>query len=610
MELLPILIRIPCVWMMITAFFHFLPAAEDEKKKLMKRRDWWLLSLIASAYAVVSFTALGTVRFPATTWQPSEAAQSFILEFTESTKFDAVYMIYGEGDNNSNPRTWQLGIRGITVEGSNDLENWELLCTPENNGIYQYHIYPGEWDCNYIRVSCTNADCTLSEIGFKAYQAERLLSVKVLEDDYAESAYPAQLVIDEQDIVSLDPTYYQESYFDEVYHPRNAWEIANGQYMYASVHPLLGTQFIALSIKLLGMHPLAWRLPGAVCGVALLVLFYLIIMELFQNRKAAVFGTILLASDFMHLTTSRIATLEPFSVFFILLMYLYMIRYLNTSVTGDSLKKQLCPLFACGVSMGLGIAVKWTACYSAVGLAILFFSHIGAQFFQSRKNGTLPVYRQRLAITILLCFVFFIYIPVIIYFLAYIPAKVWRNGYSLSNVIAQIRYMYEYHINLDATHPYESSWYQWVLDLRPIWYYGRTARSGVYNSIACFSNPLLCWAGVPSFFLSLWQVLAKKDRTAGIILTGYLTALLPWVLFVRRCVFAYHFYPTSFFMILSLVQSALVLTKKDSRMEQACGIYAAACLILFFLFLPATAGFGTTRDYLHLLEWLPGWYFG
>ena len=31
---------------------------------------------------------------------------------------------------------------------------------------------------------------------------------------------------------------------------------------------------------------------------------------------------------------------------------------------------------------------------------------------------------------------------------------------------------------------------------------------------------------------------------------------------------------------------------------------------LFFLFLPATAGFGTERAYIHFLEWLPGWYFG
>ncbi len=609
-DLLPVLVRIPCLWVMITAFFHFLPPSEKKETGLMKRQDWWLLSLITAAYACVSFTALGSTRFPATTWQPAHAPQSFILEFTESTKFDMVTAIYGEGDNNSNPRTWQLGSGGITVEGSDDLADWEEICVLEDGSIYQYQMISGSWDCRYIRVTSKDPDNTLSEIGFKAYRAERLLGVAVREDEGAGTAYPASLAIDEQDIVCLDPSYYDESYFDEVYHPRNAWEIAAGQYMYSSVHPLLGTEFIALSIRLFGMSPLAWRLPGALCGTLLLVLFYRIIMDLFQSTKAAVFGTVLLAGDFMHLTTSRIATLEPFSVFFILLMYLYMIRYLKTSVTGDPLKKQLRLLLLSGLAMGLGIAVKWTACYSAVGLALLFFSHVISQFSASRKDGSLAVYKRHMAVTILLCFVFFIYIPVIIYFIAYIPAKVWRDGYSLANVLRQIRYMYDYHINLEATHPYESSWYQWLLDLRPIWYYGRTSRGGVFHSIACFSNPLLCWAGLPSIFYTAWHTAVRKDRQAGIILTGYLTALLPWVLFVRRCVFAYHFYPTSFFMILSLVHSAVILTKKYREAENIFRVYALAVVILFFLFLPATAGFGTTRGFIHFLEWLPGWYFG
>jgi hypothetical protein len=48
-------------------------------------------------------------------------------------------------------------------------------------------------------------------------------------------------LIDEQDKLILHPTYLNQAYFDEIYHPRNAWEIATGHIMYATVHPLFGT---------------------------------------------------------------------------------------------------------------------------------------------------------------------------------------------------------------------------------------------------------------------------------------------------------------------------------------------------------------------------------
>ena len=38
-----------------------------------------------------------------------------------------------------------------------------------------------------------------------------------------------------------------------------------------------------------------------------------------------------------------------------------------------SIKKTLIPLGLCGISMGLGIATKWTGIYAALGLAVLFF---------------------------------------------------------------------------------------------------------------------------------------------------------------------------------------------------------------------------------------------
>jgi hypothetical protein len=595
-----------------------------------KRKDWFWMTLITVVYAVVSFWQLGGTKLPSTTWQPVSDSQFIILQLTEDTHFDAVYAIYGEGDNNSNLDAYQLGFHKIQITGSNDKTNWTHIAYLDGGSIYQYLITKGDWDYKYIGIVSTSRNDTISEIGFKAAGEDRFLKAAVDTDSAAGSAYPASLVIDEQDKLQVYPTYMDESYFDEIYHPRNAWEIANGEYMYASVHPLLGTSLIALSIRLFGMNPLAWRLPGAVFGVLLVPLFYAVAKLLFQKTEYAALGAALYASDFMHLTTSRIATLEPFSVFWILLMFYFMIRYYYSSFYDTSFLKQMKLLLLCGITMGLGIATKWTACYSAIGLAILLFTNLGqrtSEFIRAKKELRKPdlspaekeacehirrVYPDAMIRTILWCCVFFLLIPAVIYDVSYMWTMVWRDGWSTQNVITQILYMYNYHTNLKATHPYQSVWYQWLLDIQPIWYYVGKDASGYVHTISCFSNPLIVWMGDVACGYAVYDVLKHRNSESFIISVGFLTALVPWVLLVKRCIFAYHFYPSSLFMILALAGLARhLIEEKSVRYRTYVMVYAIACIAVFFFFLPATAGFGTTYDFVHrFLLWLPSWYFG
>lgn len=605
------------------------PAAKPIPFSVQDKR---ILLLLTVLYAVISFRKLGSLQFPATTWQPSATPQTILFKLPDETHFDAVYTLYGEGNNNANLTNLQIGVHGIRLDGSNDRRIWTPVSTLRDGSVYQYHIENGDWNYRYIRLTSVNPDDTLSEIAFKAYGKEALLPIAVEQDAYKDSSYPASLLIDEQDKVALDPTYMDESYFDEVYHPRNAWEIRHQQYMYASVHPLLGTSLIALSIRLLGMNPFAWRLPGAICGVLLLPLFYLIAKNLFQTTRVAATATFLLAVSFMHLTTSRIATLEPFSVFWILAMFYFMIRYCQGNLFESNFRHSLLLLFLSGISMGLGMATKWTVCYSALGLAIMLFTSFFMRFREYRQTLFVlhdealyaslsdaqrdyarhiqKTFWRTLEKTILFCFLFFIFIPILIYWLSYTWCPVWRDGWSISHVLSQNAYMYRYHTDLKATHPYQSVWYQWILDIRPIWYYGRQARNGMYHSISCFSNPLICWAGffaVPYTAYAGWK---RKDAVAFTILIGYLTALGPWVFLVNRCVFAYHFYPTSFFMLLSLVYALRDLHRANPRTDHVIRFYLFSCAFVFFLFLPATAGFAAPRESLALLQWLPSWYFG
>ena len=596
-----------CLTLLILGIGYFLYHLEFFKTD--KHRYLLSLTLLTIIYAVISFWQLGSTTFPTTTWQPAVEKQEIVLNFGKIEKFDAIYTIYGEGDNNSNPQSYQIGTQDIHLFGSNDLQQWQEITVLKQGNIYTYSIQEGYWEYQYIKLVTTNKNNSLTEIGFRNLAHSNFLPVTILQDEYKNTKYPAKMLIDEQDKLVLSPTYYNQAYFDEIYHVRNAWEIANRQYMYASVHPLLGTNIIALSIHLFGMHPFAWRLPGAIASVLMLPVLYGILKHLLKRDYLSLIGSFLLAADFMHITTARIATLEPFSILFILCSFYWMLKYCRSNFYTLPMWKGILYLFLSGIFMGLSIATKWTGCYAAIGLAIMLFTNWIQRFLEYKKDKeTHQQFFKILLTTMLACILFFIIIPIVIYCISYIPDKIFRNEpWTIANVWKQAQQMYHYHVNLNATHPYQSTWFQWILDLRPMWYYVGI-KGNVFHTISCFSNPLLTWIGLPAILFTTYRALCKKDIVGWYIVVGYFSGLLPWIIYVQRIVFAYHFYPTSLFTIIAIVYCINLLNNR--KMSIVVPAYLAAYLALFILFLPVITGFGTSQQFARFLAWLPGWYFG
>ena len=128
--------------------------------------------------------------------------------------------------------------------------------------------------------------------------------------------------------------------------------------------------------------------------------------------------------------------------------------------------------------------------------------------------------------------------------------------------------MYWYHSTLKATHPFESRWYTWLLDLRPVWYYKNSyLEAGLQGSIAGFYNPVICWAGLFCILLLLWRQVSARGTAKGAgVLILYASQLLSWML-VSRCTFMYHYFPSSVFALTAIV---LVLTqmKRQDRAKK------------------------------------------
>ena len=602
-------------------YYYFLKKTPSSTQKALTKRDQIHILFLTLLYGIISLWNLGSLSFPTSSWQPTSTPQSIYFSIHDTNpNFDELIVVSSEGNNNANLNDYQKGLEGLSILGSYDSQHWEVIKTFEKDSIYSYNSTKGNWDYPYIQIHSTNPNNCIAEIGFLNTKEKRYLETSLMDDFNQNTSYPSSLLFDEQDLLSIEPTYMDQSYFDEIYHPRNAWEIANGQYMYPSVHPLLGTSIIALFIKLFGFSPLIYRLPGALFGIFMVPLFYLILNKLFHKEHLSVLGTILFTFDFMHISTSRIATLEPFSIFFILLMFYFMLLYCSCDFYSTNHKQQWLYLFLSGLAMSIGIAVKWTACYSAVGLAILLFHNWFLRYKEFRllskeeeidtQKETSPytkIFPSYMFKTIVLCFLFFIFIPIIIYWLSYLPTPVWRDGYSIMKVWNHNLYMYKYHAELTATHSFQSDWTQWIFDIRPLWYY--VLRNDTYvQTISCLSHPLLTLLGLPSILFVLYDAFMQKKKAAFFIFVGFFSAIAPW-LFVSRCTFSYHFYPSSIFLPMAIVYTLNTIFLEENTAKYASKILIFIYLFIFILYLPITTGFSTNEAYVRILQLLKTWTF-
>ena len=556
------------------------------------RRGGIGIAVLTAVYAVDAFTGLGSARDPQR-FCTLEAGESATLALDGVHSIDTVWYYTGLYTGEYTLAYSDDGITytaaGTMPQGYADLFKW-LQPQPAD---------AAPATAAYVRVTAS-AHLELGEFALYDAQGKRIAVREIT------GPASAAALCDEADTVPASSTYYNSSYFDEIYHARTAYEHLRGVYPYEVSHPPLGKVILSLGIWLFGMTPFGWRCMGALFGVAMLPLMWDLLRRMFRDDRVAWCGAALLAFDFMHLTQTRIATIDSFATLFILLMYLFLYRYFTQG--------RLRHLAACGVAFGVGAATKWTCLYAGAGLGVLWALHWVFSGVQAHRDGDGRRYVRRLLGNIGFCLVFFVLVPGMIYYASYYPYGAARGlhgpGMYFTREYAAIvlenqRFMFTYHAGLVATHPYASRWWQWLLDLRPILYY-LSYGDGTVSTIGAFVNPLLCWGGLLALPVLAYRAV-RHDRTALFILVGYLAQVLPWV-FISRLTFEYHYFAATLFLVL-----ALGYVFDRLRQRGYFGIvyaFTAANGVLFALFYPVLTGVTISRSYAwNVLKWLPDWPF-
>ena len=435
----------------------------------MEKRDVLPVLLLTAVYAFTAFFRLGDFRVPQ---NPAKFQEGDMVEFSYNEPVTVEQVSFYSS----------LGTGDYLLEWQDEDGNWQGVKLDQNyNCVFKWNIL----DLTEVNQEGEEAAEDEEPVGAATASHFRLTAASAPRDEglwLSElalwnsgvgsdgSQYTFALpspdrvggagvaLFDEHDLWSSKYTYMNSAYFDEIYHPRTALEHLNSIYPYEVSHPPLGKLILSLGIMMFGMAPFGWRFMGTLFGVLMVPVLYIFLKNLFGKTPVAVCGTALFTFDFMHLVQTRIATIDTYGVFFILVSYYFMYRWLSVPA-GKKLRHYILPLGLSGLFWGIGCASKWTVVYAGVGLALLWLlgmifkagdwreaenlartkpapkevrkKVMEAKFQEAAPPWTpphVPSFAAHVWGTIGLSVVFFVLIPVCIYTVSYFPYAVARGN--------------------------------------------------------------------------------------------------------------------------------------------------------------------------------------
>lgn len=340
--------------------------------------------------------------------------------------------------------------------------------------------------------------------------------------------------------------------FDETYFAVFAQNYLTGTEFF-DAEPPLGKFLIAGGEWLFGNDSFGWRFVPALFGTAVIPLMYLLAKRLFGGTAVPFFAGALALLDGFLLVESRTALLDGFVVTFNLATYLLFIQ----SLQAGSRRAAFRWLAATGVVFGMALAVKWVTLAFIAPAAVLlivlalrdrrwirriFKVRSGKALLDAigaRRENLLPIgyYLAWLGL-----------VPALIYtglFAIHVPFDSTHQG-----ILGIHQQIYDYHHNLEATHPYGSAWYTWPVMTRPVAYYFHSAY-GQWQGIVALGNPIVWWGGLAAVGFAVWQLVRRRNLVLGFLLLAILAHYAPWAL-IDRVLFIYHYAGALPFVILLL----------------------------------------------------------
>lgn len=542
----------------------------NEEITKLNYKDYIILGLIILIYSFISFYRLGSATNP-NTFVDFQKGSSIIIKLQKEESIIRLKAFNGEKNAH------------YKVFVSKENKIFDYVTEIKGEGSFAWNEERLLTRGKYLKLVFVD-DSTLGELAFYNNYKE-IININSISNN----TQKINTLTDEKSTIPEQISYYNSTYFDEIYFARTAYEYSKGLPTYEWTHPPLGKLIQAIPIYITKkMTPFNYRLMGNLSGIFMLIIMYLFGKELFHKRKYALLATILMALDTFHFTQTRIGTVDSHLVLFIISSLFFMYKFTKNSKVTD--------LLLSGLFFALSISVKWTGFYGGFALAMLYFSYI-------IKNKQFNLKRIGQGIT------FFVIIPIIIYSSLYLlfPNNNLNYTDNPKAILEQQKEMYKYHSNLESTHFFSSKWYTWPIVYKPIWYHNQTVDANTRETITAIGNIAIWWLGIISVIYMILKAFIKKDRRSIFLLTIIFSLWLPYIL-IGRVMFLYHYFPVLPFIILSIVLMFKDIVEKY-KSNLFIYIYLLIVILFFTLYYPVISGKAISNNHIEKLKLFSSWYF-
>jgi len=398
----------------------------------------------------------------------------------------------------------------------------------------------------------------------------------------------------------------------------------------AWVHPPLGKWTIALGELAFGTDSFGWRVSSAVVGTASVMALALIVHLLFESPIWTFTGGLLLATESLNFVQSRVAMLDIFVTFWIVLGFAFLLldrRWIERrtpepppDADGNPPARVPSPLLrpwriAAGLAFGAAMATKWSGATAIAGA--IFISFVW-EVVRRRRAGLRRPLGRAIAWEGFPLVLWFLALPSVVYVASYLGWFV-HFGFHIKPWLDLQGAMASYHEHLQWTdptthkpiHPYLSHAWQWILLWRPVLYFARYS-GDVRRVIYANGNPAIFWGSLLALPYAGYAWWRRRDWRAGFVVMVVAFLYLPWF-FVSRPQFLFYATPITPFFVLACVYALRHLSEAHiagsrSRpwLPVAVG-FVALSVGLFVWFWPALTGGPLSGSAWQLRAWFPSW---
>jgi dolichyl-phosphate-mannose--protein O-mannosyl transferase len=453
--------------------------------------------------------------------------------------------------------------------------------------------------------------------------------------------------------------------FDETYYAKDAWSLVHHGFVTGYVddanerilaghldglftdqpsmvvHPEVGKWLIGAAESVLGMDPSGWRFAPAVVGTLMVLVVIRLARRLTGSTLLGLVAGVLMCFDGMQLVLSRLALLDIFQAFFVLLAVSCMVAdrdwmRLRLAERVSALQRAQLPgaswgprllwrpwLLTAGLWWGLGLGTKWSTVFplAAFGLLFWFWSAGARRSFGVRW----PILKSAL-LDAAPAFGYVVLLPAAVYVLTWtgwlLHAGVYEQALSdtqygpywgsylqhdahgfFPELWHSLRSLWHYHHDVyifhtkfldDAEHVYQSNPLGWPILNRPVGIdaqldiapgtQGCAATGGetCLRQVLLLGTPALWWFGTVALVWAVFGWLGRRDWRYGVVLVGGLSAWLPWLRFDDRPIFSYYAIVMEPFVVLgaTLLLGEMLGRAPSYSLRRRVGALAAGTVVV------------------------------